>query len=100
MTKAKMKALIELYLQKAGVRKDRVPPTLMDEMINQVMLDFANETKIIESKYTVALPADQKETSLPDDVLEIKVDGLWLDGAQVHALQSSTEANKILEAAS
>jgi len=98
MTKSQMKALIELYLQKAGVKNDKSYRAIIDNMIEQVMLDFANETKVIESKYSIALPSGQKEISLPADILEIKKEGVWLDGAQVHELQTSTEANKILEA--
>lgn len=99
MTTDEFYGLVEAYLKNVGVNShDIISKPMIDSILKEIMLDFAKQSGVQESKYTISWAANTKEYSIPDEVMAIKKNGgVWLDGTEVYELQDGADALRMAE---
>lgn len=67
----KLRDLIEIYAGQGGVNRSRIPPKLLNEIINLKLGEFGRRTGTIASKNSFTTASGTQEYELPTDFVHM-----------------------------
>lgn len=77
LTVQEVRELVEIYVGEGGVNRNKIPPALINQMINLKLQEYGRRTGAVQSIATDTTVADQQEYDLGEDVVgiyQVKVD--------------------------